>query len=116
MSNDNPYSEVHFKTMKYSSDFPPRFGSLSDAGAFCEGFFAHYNHEHRHAGIAFHTPASVHYGTANEVRYQRAETLDAADSANPTRFGNRRPTPPHLPTAAWINETLELDECTQRRG
>jgi putative transposase len=116
VSNDNPYSEAHFKTMKYSSDFPPRFGSLSDAGAFCEGFFAHYNHEHRHSGIAFHTPASVHYGTANEVRYQRAETLDAAYSANPTRFGNRRPTPPQLPTAAWINEPLELDECTQRRG
>ena len=51
MSNDNPYSEAHFKTMKYSSDFPPRFGSLSDAGAFCEGFFAHYNHEHRHSEL-----------------------------------------------------------------
>ena len=114
VSNDNPYSESQFKTLKYSPTFPERFGSIHDANAFCERFFAHYNHEHRHSGIAFHTPASVHYGTAAEVRGQRAETLDAAYSANPMRFNNRPPSPPQLPTVAWINEPILADEIAQR--
>ena len=91
-------------------DFPARFGSLADARAFCDGFFTAYNHEHRHSGIGLHTPASVHYGTAAEIRARRAETLDAAYDANPCRFGNRRPSPPKLPTSAWINKpTIESD-------
>ena len=81
-----------------------RFGSIHDARAFCSTFFDHYNHVHRHAGIGLHTPASVHYGTATEIRAQRAVTLDAAYTANPARFGHRRPQPPKLPTVAWINE------------
>ena len=68
VSNDNPYSEAAFKTLKYAPVFPENFGSLQDARAFCESFFAYYNHEHRHSGIGLHTPASVHYGTAVEVR------------------------------------------------
>jgi putative transposase len=103
VSNDNPYSESQFKTLKYCPAFPGQFGSIEDARSFCAVFFAYYNHEHRHSGIGLHTPASVHYGTATEIREQRAVVLDAAYAANPTRF-SRRPTPPKLPTVAWINE------------
>ena len=104
VSNDNPYSEAAFKTLKYCPAFPTNFGSIQDARVFCEQFFAYYNHEHRHSGIALHTPASVHYGTATEIRAQRAATLDAAYTANPDRFRGRRPAPPKLPTEAWIND------------
>jgi putative transposase len=104
VSNDNPYSEANFKTLKYCPAFPGRFGSIEDARAFCADFFDHYNHVHRHAGIGLHTPASVHYGTADEIRAQRAVTLDAAYTANQARFGHRQPQPPKLPTVAWINE------------
>ena len=104
VSNDNPYSEAQFKTLKYCPAFPSRFGSIADARSFCAAFFEHYNHVHRHSGIGLHTPASVHYGTATEIRAQRGATLDAAYAANPARFNHRRPTPPELPTAAWIND------------
>ncbi len=104
VSNDNPYSEANFKTLKYCSAFPGRFGSIEDARAFCAVFFDHYNHVHCHAGIGLHTPASLHYGTATEIRAQRAVTLNAAYAANPARFRHRRPSPPKLPTIAWINE------------
>ena len=102
-SNDNPYSEAHFKTLKYRPDFPERFGSLEDARAFCRGFFPWYNHAHRHAGIGFHTPADVHTGRAAAVRAQRAEVLAAAYAAHPERFVRKPPQPPALPAPAWIN-------------
>ncbi len=104
VSNDNPFSESQFKTLKYCPAFPERFGCIEDARTFCEAFFIYYNHEHRHSGIGYHTPASVHYGTATEVRAQRQNTLNAAYAANPARFRHRRPQAPKLPTAAWINE------------
>jgi len=104
VSDDNPYSEAQFKTLKYCPAFPGRFGSLADARAFCTVFFDHYNHVHRHSGIGLHTPASVHHGTAAEIRAQRSATLDAAYAANPARFRHRRPEPPKLPTEAWINQ------------
>jgi putative transposase len=104
VSNDNPYSEAAFKTLKYPPVFPDRFGSLADAQVFCGRFFDYYNDEHRHSGIGLHTPASVHHGTAGEVRARRAGTLHAAYAANPVRFRHRRPQPPRLPTAAWINQ------------
>jgi putative transposase len=104
VSNDNPYSESNFKTLKYCPAFPGRFGSIEDARAFCTVFFDYYNHVHRHSGVALHTAASVHYGTATEIQAQRAATLDAAYAANPARFRHRRPTPPKLPTIAWINQ------------
>ena len=107
VSNDNPFSEAQFKTMKYCPAFPERFGCIQDARAFCERFFAYYNHEHRHSGIGYHTPASVHYDTAAEVRAHRQATLDSAYAANPARFRHRRPQPPELPTVAWINEPAE---------
>ena len=104
VSNDNPYSEAEFKTMKYCPAFPARFGSIEDARAFCAAFFAYYNGKHRHSGVAYHTPASVHYGTATEIRAQRNETLAAAYAANPARFGHRQPKAPELPAVAWIND------------
>ena len=104
VSNDNPYSESAFKTLKYAPAFPDTFGSLADARAFADRFFGYYNHEHRHCGIGLHTPASVHYGTAGQVRTQRQHTLDAAYAARPERFGHRRPTPPKLPDQVWINQ------------
>jgi putative transposase len=102
VSNDNPYSEAQFKTLKYCPAFPGRFGSLVDARAFCQTFFNHYNHVHRHKALGLHTPASVHYGTATDVRAHRQVVLDAAHTRNPERF-SKPPTPPRLPIAAWIN-------------
>jgi putative transposase len=110
VSNDNPFSEAAFKTLKYCPAFPGRFGSIADARAFCDSFFEYYNHHHRHSGIGLHTPASVHYGTATAIRARRVETLDAAYAANPRRFCGRRPIPPKLPTVAWINNpTIHTD-------
>jgi len=107
VSNDNPYSEAGFKTLKYCPAFPERFGCIEDARAFCSRFFEYYNFEHRHSGIGYHTPASVHRGTAPEVRRQRSVTLNHAYAANPSRFRHRRPEPPKLPTVAWINAPID---------
>lgn len=114
VSNDNCYSEAGFKTMKYCPAFPERFGCIEDARAFCQQFFSYYNHDHRHSGISYHTPASIHYGTAAQVRAQRAETLEAAYAANPARFRHRKPEPPKLPTVAWINEPSVEDGAAQK--
>jgi putative transposase len=103
VSDDNPYSEAQFKTLKYRPDFPERFGSIEDARAHCQQFFCWYNTVHRHSGIGFMTPESVHYGRAVAITQQRALTLDAAFAANPNRFKHVSPSPPVLPTAAWIN-------------
>lgn len=104
VSNDNPYSEAQFKTLKYAPVFPDRFGSLVDARAFCQAFFDYYNHQHRHSGIGLHTPASVQYGNVDQIQAQRTATLNAAYQANPARFRHRRPEPPKLPETAWINQ------------
>jgi putative transposase len=106
-SNDNPYSESQFKTLKQRPEFPDRFGCFEDAHAFCTRFFRWYNHEHRHSGIGLHTPADVHHGRAELVQAQRATVLDAAYAAHPERFVRKPPTPPQLPTAAWINKPEE---------
>ena len=103
VSDDNPYSEAQFKTLKYRPDFPERFGSIEDARAHCQRFFQWYNGTHCHSGIGFMTPASVHDGRAHALFEQRAETLNVAFLANPKRFKGRAPQPPRLPTAAWIN-------------
>ena len=103
VSNDNPYSEAQFKTLKYRPGFPARFGSIEDARAFCREFFGWYNTEHRHSGIGLMTPATVHAGRAPEVHAARAITLGEAYAAHPERFVRRPPTPPELPTAVWIN-------------
>ncbi len=104
VSNDNPYSEAQFKTLKYRPDFPARFGSLADARAHCAEFFPAYNQHHRHAGLGLHTPHDVHFGLAVARQAQRARVLDAAYAATPNRFVRRPPTPAPLPTAVWINE------------
>ena len=105
-SNDNPYIEASFKTLKYDPTFPDRFGSIQHARQHCEQFYTYYNHEHRHSGIGLHTPASVHFGTAEVIREQRQQTLNAAYTTHPERF-NRRPRAPELPTQAWINKPAE---------
>ena len=107
VSNDNPYSEAQFKTLKYRPTFPARFGSLEDARAFCATFFTWYNTQHRHAGIGLLTPADVHAGRAAEITVARAVTLDAAYRAHPERFVRRPPAPPEVPTAVWINPPRE---------
>ena len=102
-SNDNPFIESSFKTLKYHPAFPDRFGSIQDARRFCEDFYVYYNHEHRHSGIGLHTPASMHLGTAEAVQTERQRTLNAAYAAHPERF-TRRPKAPPLPGSAWINQ------------
>jgi len=103
VSNDNPYSEAQFKTLKYRPNYPDRFGSLEDARAHCTHFFPWYNTVHRHAGLGLHTPHDMHYGLAEARRAQRACVLAAAYANTPHRFVNAPPTPAALPTAAWIN-------------
>ena len=102
-SNDNPFSESHFRTLKYRPDFPARFGSIEDARAHCRAFFDWYNREHRHSGLGLMTPDTVHYGRAEVVSATRSIVLDAAYRAHPERFVRRAPTPPALPTETWIN-------------
>jgi len=103
VSNDNPYSEAQFKTLKYRPEFPERFGSIEDARAHCQQFFRWYNDVHCHSGIGFMTPESVHHGRAQALFEHRAQTLDIAFHAHPKRFKGKAPQPPKLPTAAWIN-------------
>ncbi len=104
VSNDNPFSEAGFKTLKYRPDFPERFGCIEDARAYCVDFFAWYNGEHYHSGIGLNTPEDVHYGRAQQRVVERAVVLAAAHAARPERFVHGTPRPPALPTAVWINK------------
>jgi putative transposase len=103
VSDDNPYSEAQFKTMKYHPTFPARFASIQDARAFCRGFFSWYNHEHRHDALALLTPEVVHYGRTDAILEQRRTVLEAAYAAHPERFVRKPPQPEAPPAAAWIN-------------
>jgi putative transposase len=103
-SNDNPYSEAQFKTLKYRPDFPDRFGSLVDARGWGQIFFDWYNNDHYHTGLNLMTPAMVHYGLAEMVRDQRNQVLQAAYVAHPERFVRGVPTIPDLPREVWINQ------------
>ncbi len=107
VSNDNPFSEAQFKTLKYRPEFPDQFTSLEHARAHCQAFYRWYNHQHRHAGIAWHTPYDVHYGHTETVRAARADTLDAAYARHPERFVRKPPEPPAIPTTVWINQPQE---------
>ena len=112
VSNDNPFSEAWFKTLKYRPDFPKRFGSIEDARAHCQAFFGWYNGEHRHSGIAMLTPEVLHYGEADRVIKVRSETLGAAFKAHPKRFKGKRPIPKAPPKAVWINPPKPEESTT----
>ena len=103
VSNDNPYSEAQFKTLKYRPGFPDHFASIEAARAFCQDFFRWYNAEHRHAGIGLMAPEVVHHGQAQHAYDARSQVLATAYVAHPERFVRQAPRPPQLPTAAWIN-------------
>jgi putative transposase len=103
VSNDNPFSEAQFKTMKYRPEFPDRFGSIQDARSFCSDFFTWYNTEHRHSGIGLLTPHDVHFGLAEQCVAARSRILSAAFAAHPERFVAGAPRPPARPSAVWIN-------------
>jgi putative transposase len=111
-SNDNPYSESQFRTMKYRPQFPNRFGCIQDSRAFCQTFFPWYNDEHRHSGIGMMSPSMVHHGEALAVRENRQLVLDAAYRDHPERFVRRPPKPPQLPQEVWINKPPNSDEET----
>ena len=102
--DDNPYSEAHFKTMKYRPDFPQRFGSMTEALQWARLFFPWYNHDHHHSALALMTPAVVHYGLVEQVQAHRQQVLQAAYEAHPERFVCGGPTLPQLPTQVWINK------------
>jgi putative transposase len=103
VSNDNPYSEALFKTVKYCPAFPDRFTSVYDSRDFSGNFFRYYNTEHRHSGIGLYTPGSVHDGTWEIVCQERQRVLTAAYLAHPERFHKGRPVAPTLPAKVWIN-------------
>jgi putative transposase len=105
VSNDNPYSESLFKTVKYCPAFPGNFVNIQEARVFMRAFFEYYNTEHRHSGISLYTPGSVHDGTWVNVRIRRQRVLDAAHDEYPDRFRRGRPIAKALPVRAWINQT-----------
>ncbi len=104
VSNDNPYSEAQFKTLKYCPEFPNCFGSIEDSRSFCKDFFHYYCKEHHHSGIGLVTPEQMHYGLAQRIYDERAAVLLTAYNKNPIRFKGKLPKPPSLPEAAWINK------------
>ncbi len=110
VSNDNPYSESHFKTLKYRPGYPDRFGSFEDAHTFCRGFFPWYNDRHKHSALAWLTPADVHFGRAPQVLARRQIVLASAYATHPERFVRGAPKVPKLPEAVWINQPVK--NCT----
>lgn len=114
VSNDNPFSEAQFKTLKYRPEFPKRFGCLQDARSFCRDFFGWYNDEHHHSGLAMLTPADVHHGLAAERVAIRAKVLEAAYLAHPERFPHGPPKPRKPPNEVWINKPKTSDDELQK--
>jgi len=110
VSNDNPFSEAQFKTLKYQPTFPKQFGCIEDARAFCQHFFAWYNPAHHHGGIGLLTPEMMHSGQAEIVTQQRQNVLASAYLAHPERFVHQPPRPPLVPTAVWINPPIATDK------
>jgi putative transposase len=111
-SNDNPFSEAQFKTLKYRPEFPKRFGSPADARGFCRGFLRWYNNDHHHSGIGLMTPCAVHYGEDREIYERRQVVLLEAYRAHPERFVGNPPQPPNLPGAVWINPPASVQSAT----
>ena len=112
-SNDNPYSEAQFKTMKYRPDYPKQFGSVVDARIWVNPFMYWYNNVHRHSGLGLMTPATVHAGLAAELTKKRRVVLLDAHEKHPERFVHGQPSPPKVPSAVWINRPLDDDEKRQ---
>jgi putative transposase len=104
VSNDNPYSESQFKTLKYRFDYPERFGSIEDARSYLRSFFAWYNNEHRHSGLAMMTPEAVHTDQCEKILENRSKTLNQAYLRHPERFVKGRPFPQKVPEEVWINK------------
>jgi putative transposase len=120
VSNDNPFSESAFKTLKYRPGFPDRFGGLEDTRAYCGPFFDWYNNDHRHGSLGLCTPHDAHYGLAAQTLQRRGAVLDAAFLAHPERFTSGRPSPPAPPREVWLNkptmtarEEVVLDPAAQ---
>jgi len=107
VSDDNPFSESNFKTLKYRPDFPGRFGCIEDARVFCVDFFAWYNGEHHHSGLALMTPSDVHFGLVEQRVAERQAVLDRAFAAHPERFPNGRPQAARPAPAVWINQPTQ---------
>ncbi|MGH3505562.1 MAG: IS3 family transposase [Nocardioidaceae bacterium] len=112
VSNDNPFSEAQFKTLKYRPNFPTTFDSIQAARSHCQHFFAWYNNEHRHSSLGLHTPADIHYGTAAAIHDKRSGVLTTAYQTHPERFVRKPPQPPPLPTESWINPPNRTQEAT----
>jgi hypothetical protein len=108
-SNDNPFSEAHFKTLKYQPEFPKRFETIDEARAFCRRFFTWYNEDHHHAGIGLMTPDQIHFGQADTIHAARQTALDLAFLNTPERFVGKRPKPPQIPKAVWINPPKQTE-------
>lgn len=112
VSNDNPFSEAHFKTLKYRPAFPDRFQTKEHAGEFCRSFMRWYNQDHRHSGIGYMTPADVYFGRTDQIHTVRAAALNAAFASHPERFVRKPPEPPVLPEVVWINRPVETEEVS----
>jgi len=113
VSDDNPYSEAQFKTLKYRPDYPERFGGLVEARAWAQTFFIWYNDDHHHTGLGLLTPAVVHSGQAETVLQKRQQVLDSAYAAHPERFVKHAPVPAQLPVAVWINPPKPATETAK---
>jgi len=109
VSNDNPFSESQFKTMKYRPEFPDHFGSIQDARVFCQEFFAWYNNQHHHSALGLLTPSVVHHGTADQSIAQRQNVLQGFYNMHPERFVHGSPRPAELPKTVWINPPIKTN-------
>jgi putative transposase len=116
VSNDNPFSEAQFKTLKYRPDFPERFGCIQDSRSHSADFFPWYNVEHHHAGLGMLTPHDVHHGLAPQRVAQRVVVLQLAHQAHPERFVRGTPKPPEIPTEVWINKPVKPERSTIDRA
>ena len=113
VSDDNPYSESQFRTLKYRPEFPDRFGCIQDSRGFSQGFFRWYNEEHHHSGLGLLTPAMVHYHQTARILEQRQAVLDVAYRVHPERFVRQAPKPAAVPTEVWINKPPNSENKTQ---
>ena len=114
VSDDNPYSESQFRTLKYRPDFPDRFGSIEDARGFCQSFFRWYNYEHHHSGLGLMTPAAVHLGKAADLLVHRQVVLDTAFQAHPERFVHKPPKPGTRYRIVVSSDLCPIQCCTVR--